>query len=386
MVVQQEISMLVCHSIRLVSTSQRNREPALRIAKHHKTIIAITEHYINGHELCSENIDHKKYCRFECTTTNIYIMDPLPLPEFTLFFDGATHNGNPGLGGAAAVIRIDDNRDNDVKVWNRMGFVGSNCAEYYGLILGLRELLHLYPTSPFSLIIKGDSELVIKQLVGKYEVHDEVLKNYHFVAKSLLEKMKADIFATDAGGKIALKHIYRDRNQEADALAKRAAKMSVNPRLRFFHYPCLGSFINGHFHGTTGMIKAIPVAHNWGAAAYTPEVYVDAGFLRLMNGDAALSHIKPTGKKNLIEGKADMTVLGITSVKVSFDNELITIEDALVVDFLPWPMQISHYHPSISSEISAGIIHNIRIWRSLTPERFRSHPYWSSDKHVVGSL
>merc|ERR1719343_971666 len=124
-------------------------------------------------------------------------MDPPPLPVFRLNFDGATQGGNPGLGGAGAIIKVDDDHKNNVRVWNRMGSVGSNCAEYYGLILGLREVLHLSPVCAFSLEVYGDSELVVKQLQGQYKVDgNKVLKNYFVVARGLLETIRKNIQAT----------------------------------------------------------------------------------------------------------------------------------------------------------------------------------------------
>ena len=84
-----------------------------------------------------------------------------------------------------AIILIDG--EEVAKVSNRMGLVGSNGAEYYGLILGLREIVHLYPYAPFNLTIKGDSEVVIKQLTGTYKVKNGLLRNYYLVTAGLIE-------------------------------------------------------------------------------------------------------------------------------------------------------------------------------------------------------
>ena len=170
------------------------------------------------------------------------------LAEITLCFDGATRGSNPGPGGAAAIIKVSDNADDDNRVSNRIGFVGNNCAEYYGLILGLRELIHTYPMMIYNLTIKGDSEVVMKQLTGEYRVRDDVLRNYYLVAKGLLKRISNQILEgkDDLGGKIRFAHVGRQENKEADSLAVTAAKMSMpQPSLRFFHYPCLNSFIHG---------------------------------------------------------------------------------------------------------------------------------------------
>lgn len=181
------------------------------------------------------------------------------MTQVTLHFDGATHGGNPGLGGAAAVISINNDPDLQVRVHNRMGLVGSNCAEYYGLVLGLRELLHLFPASPYELTIRGDSELVIKQMSGEWQVRDDIVRSYHLVADGLLGRVKKRMQTT--GGvttdmfdgrdcQLILQHIPREQNATADGLAKRAANMNVHPNLRFFHTAALNWFMDGTLQGT----------------------------------------------------------------------------------------------------------------------------------------
>jgi ribonuclease HI len=298
--------------------------------------------------------------------------DRLPAPEITIHFDGSTKEGNPGLGGASAVILIDD--EAVTSVWNRMGVVGSNCAEYYGLILGLREIVHLYPYIPFNLTIKGDSELVIKQLKGECQVNNGVVKNYYLVADGLLK----DIQRSRDPCTIRLLHIPREENRQADALAKRAAGVRIKPNLRYFHYPALEKFLDGEIQGQNHSAK-IKVAHD-GAVCFTPEIYVDATLLRTVNGDEALQTIKSTGKKILIEGKADMTVLGLATIKFTFGRGLITVDDALVVDYLPWPLQISFFHPAISYDLIPSCDTGFKSnWRAEVSPFHQGHPYWTSN-------
>jgi ribonuclease HI len=149
------------------------------------------------------------------------------IPNIELYFDGSTKGSNPGIGGAGAVIiskghDVDDgdstsNNSGTVisTVSNRMGFVGNNCAEYYGLILGLRELLHCFPdVMEYNLKVMGDSELVIKQLSGEYEIRNNVLINYYMVACGLVKKVNRN------GASFTFVHIPREQNTQADALAK----------------------------------------------------------------------------------------------------------------------------------------------------------------------
>jgi hypothetical protein len=58
-------------------------------------------------------------------------------------------------------------------------------AEYEALVQGLQKALGL---GIRHLLVSGDSELVVNQIRGKYEVHNPRLKQYHRRAKELIEK------------------------------------------------------------------------------------------------------------------------------------------------------------------------------------------------------
>ena len=266
------------------------------------------------------------------------------------------------------------------------GSFGNNCAEYYGLILGLRELFCTC-TQPWN--IRSDRQGRLRSLLSnnslqEYQIQDEVLTNYYHVAKGLLARI------SKTGSSVRLLHIPREQNREADDLAKRAAAQKIQPNLRFWHYPCQNSFFDATINGTQNTLH-VKVAHDYGAAAYTPEIYVDAAILRQCYGDAALEVVRPTGKKILIEGKAGMTVLGITSLTFTFGHGDIKVYNAHVVDFLPWPLQISCDHPACTRDkvfgqgAEEGYSGN-RGWRSMVPPRFQRHPYWESDVLVVGGM
>ncbi len=123
----------------------------------------------------------------------------------TLFFDGCS-KGNPGRAGAGAVLYD----VNDAEVFAESVFVGyratNNEAEYTGLILGLTEALKHGITE---LHVRGDSQLVIRQMQGKYKVNSSNLVPLHQCATAL-----ASQFA-----KIEFEHVYRDNNKRADALS-----------------------------------------------------------------------------------------------------------------------------------------------------------------------
>jgi len=95
-----------------------------------------------------------------------------------------------------------------------LGFaVSSNQAEYQGLIEGIEHLRDNIECD--GLFIRGDSELVIYQLLGEYNVNSPYIRSYYNQARRALKRVGCAFSY--------LNHIDRYRNSEADALAKEAA-------------------------------------------------------------------------------------------------------------------------------------------------------------------
>jgi ribonuclease HI len=121
--------------------------------------------------------------------------------------DGAAR-GNPGLAGAGAVIW-----DEQGRVLERLGkFLGrqtNNVAEYQALLLGLRRAHEL---GAEELEVVADSELMIRQLSGAYQVRAPALRELHAEALSLLKAFR----------KVKLVHVPRAQNTEADEMSNRA--------------------------------------------------------------------------------------------------------------------------------------------------------------------
>jgi ribonuclease HI len=90
----------------------------------------------------------------------------------------------------------------------------NNEAEYESLIFGLLlalsmdiHVLHAY----------GDSQLIVRQINGIYEVRKPELKLYHEVACKLMAKFEH----------VQISHVPRTGNASADALAKLAASLAL---------------------------------------------------------------------------------------------------------------------------------------------------------------
>ena len=126
---------------------------------------------------------------------------------YRLYTDGAAR-GNPGPAGAGALLC--DIHDNPVEeLCEYLGEATNNVAEYRALLLGLKKALERGATE---IEIRADSELMVRQLLGKYRVKNEGLKPLFQEAVRLLKQFQ----------KYSINHIDREDNSGADRLANRA--------------------------------------------------------------------------------------------------------------------------------------------------------------------
>lgn len=127
--------------------------------------------------------------------------------RWVLHTDGGAR-GNPGPGGAGIVLR---RADGSIAAEGGafLGTVTNNVAEYEALLWGLRAARAL---GVKDLLVKADSELVVKQMRGEYRVKNEGLKPLFCEAQTLRRGFQAVEFA----------HVRRAENAEADALANEA--------------------------------------------------------------------------------------------------------------------------------------------------------------------
>jgi ribonuclease HI len=129
-----------------------------------------------------------------------------------VYFDGASR-GNPGQAGVGVVI-TDDNEDIISEACSYIGKKTNNQAEYLAVILALDLIVDnpkINQNDKISLI--GDSQLVIKQLLGEYKVKNQKLKALH---SQILEKIDS------IGAKVEFIHINREKNTLADQMANKA--------------------------------------------------------------------------------------------------------------------------------------------------------------------
>ncbi|MBI4844777.1 MAG: ribonuclease HI family protein [Nitrospirae bacterium] len=134
-------------------------------------------------------------------------------PEAEMFCDGAC-SGNPGKAGIGIVIVFKDGKKEPLKISEYIGEATNNIAEYSSLIKGL---IKAHESGVRKAKVYMDSELVVKQIKGEYKVRNETLRHFWSNAVKLIKKFD----------ELEISHIRRERNNEADSLARAAIKRAT---------------------------------------------------------------------------------------------------------------------------------------------------------------
>jgi len=129
---------------------------------------------------------------------------------WVLYTDGASR-GNPGPASIGAVLYSWAESEPLVEVSTVSETIGeatNNVAEYKAVIAGL-EMAHTH--QPEFLWLRADSQLLIRQLAGRYRVRNAALVELHRRARALLDEIPHQ-----------LEHVPRQENTVADRLANLA--------------------------------------------------------------------------------------------------------------------------------------------------------------------
>lgn len=129
------------------------------------------------------------------------------VPRLRLYSDGAAR-GNPGPSGAGAVL-IEPGGQVVARLGKYLGHQTNNYAEYMGLLLGLK---HAKTLGAKEIEIFADSELLIRQLGGRYQVKSATLRPLYEEAVKLLNDFS----------RVKLVHVPREMNAAADEMSNRA--------------------------------------------------------------------------------------------------------------------------------------------------------------------
>jgi ribonuclease HI len=127
--------------------------------------------------------------------------------RLTIHIDGGAR-GNPGEAGFG--VHVSDGEGLLLAaLYGYLGIQTNNVAEYAALIAALR---YAVKAGAESVLIRSDSELLVRQMAGTYRVKSPGLIPLFKAACRLMEGMPD----------VRIEHVPRSRNREADALANRA--------------------------------------------------------------------------------------------------------------------------------------------------------------------
>ena len=118
--------------------------------------------------------------------------------------DGASR-GNPGPEAYAVVLRDAEGKI-VLELAKKIGRETNNVAEYYALLAALDYAVN---QGISALRIRSDSELLVRQMQGRYKVKSPELKPLHERASKLARQV----------GYFMIEHVRRELNRDADALA-----------------------------------------------------------------------------------------------------------------------------------------------------------------------
>ncbi|MDM7926047.1 MAG: ribonuclease HI family protein [bacterium] len=126
------------------------------------------------------------------------------------YIDGSCF-GNPGESGCGVVLKTEAG-DPVEKAGVYLGHATNNVAEYQGLLLCL-EMAGRHGAE--SLTVYSDSELLVRQVNGRYRVK-----------KPHLAELLGQVRAALASGRFRfqIRHVPREQNNEADGLARQAIR------------------------------------------------------------------------------------------------------------------------------------------------------------------
>lgn len=123
---------------------------------------------------------------------------------YKLCVDGAARN-NPGKAGAGIAIYKNDQLLESDGFY--LGVRTNNQAEYGALLLGL-YLVKKYLMPADRLLIVSDSQLLVRQLQGVYQIKHADLKPLYCLSQHLLQNISYKII-----------HVLREHNELADQMA-----------------------------------------------------------------------------------------------------------------------------------------------------------------------
>jgi ribonuclease HI/probable phosphoglycerate mutase len=129
-------------------------------------------------------------------------------PAYHLAYSDGASRGNPGPAAIGAVIYDPEGRE-VYRLARRLGTATNNEAEYRAGIAALEAALGL---GARRVDLRMDSELVVRQMSGRYRVRNPRLARLHARMLALRQRFE----------EVVVRHVPRTENKLADSLANQA--------------------------------------------------------------------------------------------------------------------------------------------------------------------
>jgi ribonuclease HI len=130
------------------------------------------------------------------------------MSDLIAYVDGGSH-GNPGPSGIGVVIEDAAGEKTRIAKW--IGHQDNNVAEYVAL---LEALQHALAFKARTLRVFSDSEVIVRQMTGKYDCASPRLATLNFVCRKLARSLD-----------FSISYLPREHNHEANRLADHAVRL-----------------------------------------------------------------------------------------------------------------------------------------------------------------
>jgi len=130
--------------------------------------------------------------------------------------------GNPGPAGIGAVIETCGlNTEHQIvkEISKYIDVATNNQAEYKAVVEALKWVKENLTDKELVISCYLDSQLVVEQLKGNYQMKNEGLKPLFWEIRDLIMSL---------GGRVSFQHIPREQNKEADKLVNEAIDKALN--------------------------------------------------------------------------------------------------------------------------------------------------------------
>lgn len=188
-------------------TGKKLHQAVLRFIAHEEPLLATLSAFPQLDRKRLERILGRAAGLLEAREERAALVRAPPLTRVRVYSDGAAR-GNPGLAGAGAVLVEPSGQVVD-RLSKFLGHQTNHYADYIGLLLGLERAKAL---GVAEVEVFADSELMLRQLGGRYQVRSPLLKPLYQQALRLLRDFE----------RVKFVQVPREMNRAAEELSLRA--------------------------------------------------------------------------------------------------------------------------------------------------------------------